>query len=104
MGDTQLGIGANQSVVQKLTLLVVHVGDQQREKDVEPLDFCRQQRLLHAWAIQHFIHRAVHLSDRHDIDAILGGRGDLDELAAYIGTGPVELVALQRGYLPSATS
>ena len=56
MGDAFEGVGADHSIIQKLPLLMGHVGNQQGEKDVEPLDFCRQQRLLHAWAVQQFIH------------------------------------------------
>ena len=63
---------------------------------MQSLNFRGQHGLLHTWPVQHFIHRAVHLADGHDIDTILGGRGDLDELAADIGAGPVELMALQR--------
>ena len=39
----------------------------------------------------------IHLPDLHYIDAVGTGRGDLNELTAYIGAGAVELVALQRG-------
>ena len=95
VGDPQPCVGADQGVVQKLPLLMVHVGDQQGEKDVEPLDLRSQQRFLHTGAVQHFIHGAVHLADGHNIDTVPGSRGDLDELAADVGTGPVELMALQ---------
>ena len=96
MGDTQLCVGTDQGIVQKLPLLMIHVGDQQGEEDVKPLNFRSQQGFLHTRSVQHFIHRAVYLPNRHDVDTILGGRGDLDELAADVGAGSVELMALQR--------
>ena len=94
MGDAQLGIGADQGVVQKLPLLMGHIGDQQGEKDMEPLYLRRQQGLLHARAVQQLVYRLVHLADLHDIDAVFGGGRDLDELPADVGTGPVELMTL----------
>ena len=96
VGDTQLCVGTDQGIVQKLPLLMVHVGDQQGEENMKSLNFRSQQGLLHTGSVQHFIHGTVYLADRHDIDTILGGRGDLDELAADIGASPVELMALQR--------
>ena len=60
------------------------------------LDLRRQFRELDAGAVQHFIDRPIHLADFHNIDAVRAGRGDLDELTAHIGAGPVELMPLQR--------
>mgnify|MGYP007025251504 CR=1 FL=1 len=34
-----VSLGADQGVVQKLPFLMVHIGDKQAEKDVQPLDF-----------------------------------------------------------------
>ena len=62
---------------------------------MEPLDFRRQQGLLHAGAVQQLVHRLVHLADLHDVDAVFGGRGNLDELSADVGAGPVELMAFE---------
>ena len=42
MGDAFQSIGADHGVIQKLTFLVIHVRNEKAEKDVQPLDFCRQ--------------------------------------------------------------
>ena len=62
---------------------------------MEPLDLGGQLRFLNAGAIQQVIHRTVHLADLHDVDAVVGCRRDADELSAQIGTGTMELMALQ---------
>ena len=58
------------------------------------LDFGRQFGKLDAGAVQKPTDRPIHLADLHNIDAVWACRGDLDKLAAYIGTGPVELMPL----------
>lgn len=94
MGDALLVVGVDQGLVQKLALLMVHVRDQQAEKDMEPLDLLRQFRELDAGAIQQLVDGAVHLPDLHHVDTVGACRGDLDELAAHVGAGPVELMPL----------
>ena len=44
MGDALFVVGMDQGFVQKLALLMVHVRDQQAEKDMEPLDLLRKFR------------------------------------------------------------
>ena len=98
MGDAKLGIGLDQRLVQHLLLLIVHIRDQQGEKD---------HQLLHLPG-QHGVNVAViqlvdqlHLrgdggADLHDVDT--GGRAgsQLDIGAAHFVAGPFELVPLQR--------
>ena len=75
---------------------MVHVGDQQAEKDVQPLDLGGQHGVFDRTAVELLIDRAVCLPDLHDVDAV-GGRGrDLNERAADVGAGTVKLVTLER--------
>ena len=97
MGDPFSGIGADQGIVQQLPLLMGHIRDQQRKKDVEPLDLGGQLGFFDAGAVQKIVHRVIHPADLHNIDAVAGGRRNADELPAHIGAGPVELMALERG-------
>ena len=94
MGDAQLAVCVYQGVVQKLPFFMGHIRDQQGEKDVEPLNLCRQQGFFHAGTIQQLVYGLVHLANLHDIDTILRGRRNLDELPANVGAGPVELMPL----------
>ena len=92
MGDAFGIVGADQGLIQKLPFLVAHIGNEQAEENVQLLNLSRQFRELDTGAVQHFVDRPIHLADLHNIDAVRAGRGDLDELTAHIGTGPVELV------------
>ena len=92
MGNAFGVVGADQRLIQKLPLLMAHIGNEQAEENVKLLDLRRQFRELDTGAIQHFVDRPIHLADFHDIDAVRAGRGDLDKFSAHIGTGPVELV------------
>ena len=96
MGDAFGIVGADQGLIQKLPFLVAHIGNEQAEENVQLLDLSRQFRELDTGAVQHFVDRPIHLADLHNIDAVRAGRGDLDELTAHIGAGPVELMPLQR--------
>ena len=95
MGDAFLPVGQHQGLVQKLPFLVCHVRDQQAEKDVQPLDLLRQLREPDAGAVQQLVHRMIHPAYLHHVDAVGACRGNLDELTAHVGTGPVELMPLQ---------
>ena len=95
MRDALCIVSADQRFVQKLTLFMAHIGNEQAEKDVQLLDFCRQFRKLDSGAVQEFIDRPINLADLHNIDAVRACRGDLDKLAAHICTGAVKLVPLQ---------
>ena len=90
------GVGADHGFVEKLPFLVVHVGDQQAEKDVQPLDLGGQHGVLHGAAVELFIDRAVCLSDLHDVDAVGGCGRDLDERTADVGAGPMKFVPFER--------
>ena len=65
-----LGIGADHGFIEKLPLLMVHIGNQQAEKDVEPLNFGGKHGVLDCAAVELFIDRAVCLPDLHDVDAV----------------------------------
>ena len=90
------GIGADHGFIEKLPLLMVHVGDQQAEKDVQPLDLGGQHGVLHGAAVKLFIDRTVCLSDLHDVDAVGRCRRDLDERPADVGAGPMKFVTFER--------
>ena len=75
---------------------MAHIGNEQAEENVQLLDLRCKFRELDTGAVQHFVDRPIHLADLHDIDTVRAGRGDLDELTAHIGAGPVELMPLQR--------
>ena len=75
---------------------MIHVGDQQAEKDVQPLDLGGQHGVLHGAAVKLFIDRAVCLPDLHDVDAVGGCRRDLNERAADVGAGAVKFVPFER--------
>ena len=94
--NTLLGVGADHGFIEKLPLLVIHVGDQQAEKDVQPLDLGGQHGMLHSSAVELFIDRAVCLSDLHDVDAVGGCRRDLNERAADVGAGAMKFVTFER--------
>ena len=70
MGDAFLGIGADQCIIQQLAFFMVHVGNEQAEENMKPLDLCGQQRSLYSRAIQQLVNGFVHLSDLEDIDAV----------------------------------
>ena len=95
MGDTFPCVGTNQGIVQKLFFLIGHIGDQQGEEDMKPLNFCCQLRAFDTGAIQRFLHGLVYLAYLQHVDAAFGGGGDTDKLAACVHAGTVELVALQ---------
>ncbi len=97
MGDALLPVDQHQGLVQELPFLVCHVRDQQAEKDVQPLDLLRQLREPDAGAVQQLVHRMVHPAYLHHVDTVGTCRGDLDELAAHVGAGPVELMPFQWG-------
>ena len=42
MGNAMLRVGSYQRLVQQLPFLMGHIRDEQAEKDVQPLDLCRQ--------------------------------------------------------------
>ena len=69
-----------------------HVRDQQGKEDVEPLYLCRKLRFFRLRSVYQVICGGVHLPDLHDVDAVPGGRRDLDELPADVAAGPVELM------------
>ena len=96
MGDAAFRVGADQRLVQQLTLFVRHVRDKQGEEDVQPLDFGGEHRLFDARSIQQLVSGFVHLADLHNVDAVLRCRRDLNELTADVGAGAVELMAFQR--------
>ena len=96
MGDTFGIVGADQSLIQQLSFLVRHIRDQQTEEYVELLDFGGQFGELDSRPVQKLADRPIHLADLHHIDAVRAGRGNLDKLPAYIGTGTVEFVPFQR--------
>lgn len=73
-----------------------HIGDQQAEEYVKLLDFGGQFGELDSRPVQKLTDRPIHLADLHHIDAVRAGRGNLDKLPAYIGTGTVEFVPFQR--------
>ena len=75
---------------------MIHVGDQQAEKDVQPLDLGGQHGVLHGAAVKLFIDRAVCLPDLHDVDAVGGCGRDLDERTADVGAGPMKFVPFER--------
>ena len=95
MGNSLSGVGADQGIIQELLFLMAHIRDQQGKKRVEALDFRGQKRFFHAGAVQQIIHRLVHATDFHDIDAVLGCWGYADELAADIRASAVKLVSFQ---------
>ena len=96
MGDTFGIVGTDQSLIQQLSFLVRHIGDQQTEKYVELLDFGGQFGELDPRPVQKLADRPIHLADLHHIDAVRAGRGNLDELPAHIGTGTVKFMPFQR--------
>ena len=99
MGDAKLGIGADQSLVQHLFLLVAHVRDQQREEGHELLDLSRQHG-VHFTVVQlvdEFHFRRNGVADLHDVDAVRRARRDLDELSADPFAGTAEFMPLDRG-------
>ena len=75
---------------------MIHVGDQQAEKDVQPLDLGGQHGVLHGAAVELLIDRAVCLPDLHDVDAVGGCGRDLDERPADVGAGTVKFVPFER--------
>ena len=92
VGDAFLVIGLYQRLIQKLPFLMCHVRDQQGKEDVEPLYLCCKLRFFRLRAVQNVTGGGIHLPDLHDVDAVFGGRGDLDELPADVAAGPVELM------------
>ena len=94
MGDSLSGIGFDQSLIQQLFLLVVHIWDQQAEKDMQLLNLGSKRRGIQRWAVQQFIDGIIDLSDLHDVDTAPAGRRDLDKFSAYIFTSAVELMSL----------
>ena len=44
MGDALFVVGVDQGLVQKLAFFMVHIRDQQAEKDMEPLNLLRKFR------------------------------------------------------------
>ena len=73
-----------------------HIRNEKAEKDMKPLNFGGKHGMLNGAAIQLFIDRAVCLPDFHDIDTVRRSRGDLNERAADVGTGPVKFVPFER--------
>ena len=63
MSDSFFCIGSNQSLIQKLTLFMVDIGDQQREEDVQLLDLFCQNGVLIDNAIYQLIGAQVLLTD-----------------------------------------
>ena len=96
VSDSFFCIGSNQSLIQKLTLFMVDIGDQQREEDVQLLDLFCQNGVLIDNAIYQLIGAQVLLTDLTDIDALLGGRAYGDKLTSYIVACAQELMSLQR--------
>ena len=94
--NTLLGVGADHGFIEKLPLLVIHVGDQQAEKDVQPLDLGGQHGVLHGAAVELLIDRAIRLPDLHDVNAVGGCGRDLNERAADVGAGPMKFVPFER--------
>ena len=96
MRNALLGVGADHGFIEKLPFLMVHVGDQQAEKNMKPLNFGGQHGVLHRAAVELFIDRAIRLPDFHDVDAVGGCGRDLDERPADVGAGPVKFVTFER--------
>ena len=90
------GIGTDHGFIEKLPFLMVHVGDQQAEKDVQPLDLGGQHGVFDRAAVELLIDRAVCLPDLHDVDAVGGCGRDLDERTADVGAGPMKFVPFER--------
>ena len=95
MGDSFCVVGSDHGIIKKLPFLVVHIRDQQAEKDMKLLDLLSQFGKLDTSTVQKLIDRLIYLPNLHDIDAMGTGRGDLDELSAHIGAGAVELMPFQ---------
>ena len=96
MGDPFCVVGSDHGIIQELPFLVVHIRDQQAEKDMKLLDLLSQFGKLDTSTVQKLIDRLIYLPNLHDIDAMGTGRGDLDELTAHIGTGTMKFMAFQR--------
>ncbi len=94
--NTLLGVGTDHSFVEKLPLLMVHIGNQQAEKDVQPLDLGGQHGMLHSTAVELLIDRAIRLPDLHDVNAVGGCGRDLNERAADVGAGAMKFVTFER--------
>ena len=70
MRNALLGIGADHGFIEKLPFLMVHVGDQQAEKNMKPLNFGGQHGMFDRTAVKLLVDRAVCLSDLHDVNAV----------------------------------
>ena len=66
------------------------------QEDVELLDLAGKDRVLIDDSINDLISCLIHSSYLHDIDALLRGRTDGNELTAYIAASTQELMPLQR--------
>ena len=64
---------------------------------MQPLDFCSQFGFVSLGTIQKFVGRRINLANFHNVDAVFGGRRDLDKFSANIVAGSVKFMALQRG-------
>ena len=99
MIDAKVIVGLDQGLIQHLLFLIGHIRDQQAEEDHQLLDLSGQHGIhvvvVHLIDQLHF--RADGMADLHDIDAVRRTRGDLDELAADLAAGTLELVPLDGG-------
>ena len=97
VGDTLIAVGGDNGLIQKLALLVAQIGDQQREEDVQLLDFGGLLRLLRHGTIQQFAAGVVDFANFHDVDTVRAARHDTDNGAVQRLGLTVKLVSFQRG-------
>ena len=106
MRDPLERVCSDQRFVQQLLLLMAHVWDQKRKKDMELLNFLGQNGVFIDDSVNDRVGCLINTPDLHDVDALPGCRTDRDELASDILAGSEELMALQRSddeYLGAST-
>ena len=86
MRDSFLCVGCDQCLVQQLLLLMIHVGNQKAEEDMQLLDFSRQNGVLIDYTIDDCISCLVDATDLHNVDTLLGGGAYGNKFAAHIPT------------------
>ena len=92
VGDALIAVGGNDSFIQELAFLVAQIGNQQREENVQLLDFGGQFRLLRHRAIQQFAAGVVDFANLHDVDAVRAARHNTDDGTVQRLGLPVKLV------------
>ena len=96
VGDAFITVGCNDSLVQELAFLVAQIGNQQREENVQLLDFGSQFRLLRHRTVQQFAAGVVDFANLHDIDAVRAARHNANNRAIQRFGLPVKFMAFQR--------